>query len=81
MTTLNEIDEAWIPVRFVRVEVRCDFCKHRIPVGSPGRKTGTRGTRCWWNKVRRVYECLDCRTDGFRAEEARHDHDRARGWA
>jgi hypothetical protein len=65
------IDAAWVPVRYVKNEVRCDFCGRRIPKGAPGNSTGTRGTRCWWNMLRRVYECLDCRTEGFRAEEAR----------
>lgn len=65
------IDASWIPVRYVRVEVRCAFCGGRIPPGKPGTRTGERGTRAWWNKLTSQYECLGCRTDAFRAEDAR----------
>ena len=67
--------EQWTPVRFVHEAQRCDFCWERIPKGSPGHKSGTRGTKAFYNAVRRVWECLACREEGFRAEAAREQLD------
>lgn len=76
--------EYWTPVRYMQHDAVCDFCRFKIPRGSPGRSRGTRGTRCWWNAFRKVYECLDCRTEAVRADIARHaqrDAKRAQGAA
>jgi hypothetical protein len=62
--------ERWSPVRFVPRGVTCGFCRVDIPAGSPGRTRGTRGTRAYYNAHRRIYECIGCRTEGIRAEEA-----------
>ena len=66
--------EQWTPVRYVRRPQTCAFCWCVIPAGSPGSSTGTRGTRAWVND-RGEWECLGCRSDGFRAEEARAKRD------
>jgi hypothetical protein len=69
----------WVAVRYVAQSQRCDFCWQRIPKGSPGNRTGERGTKAWYNAKRRVWECMGCRTEGFRAEEAREAMDRQGG--
>jgi hypothetical protein len=69
--------ERWIPVRYVNYSQRCRFCWCDIPRGSPGSTTGTRGTRAWKSLDTGEWECLSCRTEGFRAEEAREASDRA----
>jgi len=63
--------ERWTPVRHVPAGVACDFCRNGIPAGSPGRRAGERGTRAWYNAHRRVYECIGCRSEAFRADAAR----------
>lgn len=63
--------EQWTPVRHVPHGVTCDFCWYEIPAGSPGRRKGERGTRAWYNAHRRVWECLGCRSEAFRADFAR----------
>lgn len=76
--------EQWTPVRYMAHDAACDFCRFTIFKGSPGRSAGTRGTRCWWNSYRRVYECLGCRTEAMRADTAREmaaDAQRQRGAA
>jgi hypothetical protein len=69
----------WIPLRTVQRELRCAFCRGRIPKGRPGTRTGERGTKAWLEKETGRIECLGCRTEGFRAEEARAEIDRAKG--
>jgi len=71
--------ERWTPVRFVANAQRCDFCGCDIPRAKPGNTVGTRGTKAWWNPDRKVWECLGCRTEGFRAEEERAKLDQERG--
>jgi hypothetical protein len=67
--------EVWIPIRFVREEVRCWFCHARIPKASPGSTTGTRGTKAWWDKATNRWECLPCHDEGTRAQIARDELD------
>lgn len=61
-------DEQWTPVRYVREPQRCDFCWQTIRAGSPGTRTGERGTKAYYNATRRVWECLECRTEGTRVQ-------------
>ncbi len=63
--------EQWVPVRTLRNDTDCSFCGFLILKGSPGRSAGTRGTLCWFNPERRQYECLGCRSEAMRAEDAR----------
>jgi hypothetical protein len=70
--------EQWTPVRYVRFPQRCDFCWETIPRCKPGNSTGTRGTKAYFNAVRRVWECIACRQEGFRAEAERERMDEAR---
>jgi hypothetical protein len=63
--------ETWVPIRTVYAWTYCWFCGTLIAKAKPGSTTGTRGTKAWWCKERDVLECLDCRSEGMRAEEAR----------
>lgn len=63
----------WMPVRFVPDGVTCDFCRFVIPRSFPGRRTGERGTKAYFNSLMRVYECIGCRQDELRAQSARLD--------
>lgn len=63
----------WTPVRYLAHDAVCGFCRVMIFKGSPGRTTGTRGTRCWWNAYWREYECLGCRSEAMRADTAWQD--------
>jgi hypothetical protein len=76
LTQRDKIDAAWIPVRFVREDRKCSFCGARIPKGAPGASKGTRGTKAWWNKVSNRWECMGCRSEGFRAEDERRTMER-----
>jgi hypothetical protein len=69
--TPREVSAAWVPVRYVQHAQKCCFCQNRIPKGSPGATKGTRGTKAWWNRITGAWECVPCRTEGFRAEAAR----------
>lgn len=51
----------WMPVRFVSHEQECDLCWAIIPKASPGRSTGTRGTKAWYNAAFGIWECIKCR--------------------
>lgn len=74
----------WVPARMDpnrydnRRRFSCDFCWEEIPRDKPGSSRGTRGTKAWYNPARRVYECLGCRSEGFRAEEVRERMDAER---
>ena len=70
--------ERWIPARTISQRQRCDFCGCDIPRAKPGNTTGSRGTKAWFNPDRRVWECCDCRSEGFRAEAEREKLDEAR---
>jgi len=61
----------WVPVRYVERAQICQFCQRRIPKGSPGNSKGTRGTKAWFNRRTKAWECLPCRTEGFQVEAAR----------
>ena len=63
--------EVWTPVRYVQRQEVCDFCWNFIPPGSPGRSTGSRGTRAWYNPALDIWECLACRSEAMRADMAR----------
>lgn len=66
----------WTPVRFVPGEVPCSFCLRKIPRGAPGSSKGTRGTKAYWCNSRKVWECIECRAEGVRAELAQDELDR-----
>ena len=51
----------WMPVRFVRLQQVCNFCQAFIPRASPGRSTGTRGTKAYYCPALGVWECIPCR--------------------
>lgn len=57
----------WIPIRFLPRGAMCDFCQCRIPQRRPGQI----GTVAWYSPTIRAYECLACRSEGFRAELVR----------
>lgn len=61
----------WIAVRYVEKAVDCSFCGYTIPRGKPGTRTGERGTKAYFNKVTREWECLGCRNEAVRAALAR----------
>lgn len=63
--------ERWNPVRWIKRTQRCDFCWDMILRGVPGNRPGDSGTKAWYNPDRNVWECLGCRTEGFRAEGVR----------
>lgn len=70
----------WTPVRYVQFEQRCSFCRGRVPKGSPGTRTGERGTKAYFRKLadgRGEWECMECREEGARAERARDAIDSA----
>ena len=69
--------ENWTPIRYVTAAVNCDFCGVLIPRCKPGTTKGTRGTKAWRSNVRGVWECLCCRSEGFRAESERDKIDDA----
>lgn len=62
-----DVERAWTPVRYVREAQTCAFCWGPIPAGSPGSRTGTRGTRAWYNAVWQVWECIPCRDEATRS--------------
>jgi hypothetical protein len=67
---LRDPEPYWIPARFVHAPQVCDFCGLTIPVGSPGSRTGERGTRAYFNSLLKVWECMDCRQEALRAHAA-----------
>ncbi len=67
--------EKWIPVRYLQHDVECDFCRFPVMAKTPGRTKGSRGTVVWWNPHRRVYECMECRSEGMRAEAVRDEEE------
>lgn len=79
MTTVYGVPQAtgyvdqWRPVRFVREPQQCYLCWVRIPKASPGAKSGTRGTKAFYEPNLRLWECLGCREEQGRAELARMD--------
>lgn len=60
----------WTPVRYVRTDVVCSFCRFTIRAGSPVARVGERGTRAYYHAGLREWECLGCRGDAMRAESA-----------
>lgn len=63
--------EEWVPVRHVAKPQTCRFCRGHISAGKPGTTTGSRGTKAWWSKTTNTWECLTCRSEGFRVEGVR----------
>jgi hypothetical protein len=61
----------WTPARYVHAHQRCWFCGAHIPRATPGRTTGTRGTKAFFNTAFRLWECCDCRAEATRADLAR----------
>lgn len=61
----------WTPARYIDKSQKCDFCWNAIVRCKPGNTTGTRGTKAWYNAALGIWECLACRSEGMRAEEAR----------
>jgi hypothetical protein len=62
--------ETWTPVRYVHEDTFCWFCAREIPRAKPGATKGTRGTKAWFCPERRVLECIPCRSEAMRADEA-----------
>ena len=62
----------WTPVRTVRADVECSFCNNLILRTAPGRRTGERGTKAFYNAVLREWECIPCRIEAGRANEERN---------
>lgn len=65
------VSAAWVPVRFIQRPQRCAFCQCTIRRGSPGSSKGTRGTKAWRNGITGEWECIPCRTEGFKVEAVR----------
>ena len=63
----------WMPVRTVSYAQACHFCGAGIPRDRPGAKTGTRGTKAFYNRALNLWECMACREEATRAELARHE--------
>ena len=61
----------WMPVRFIHADQECSFCHHTILRAAPGTKTGTRGTKAYYNAMLKEWECVECRQEALRAESAR----------
>jgi len=61
----------WTPVRYVRFPQVCDFCWELIPRSSPGRTTGSRGTKAFFNAALNIWECIPCREEATRADLTR----------
>lgn len=57
----------WMPVRFVRTAQECSFCGFTIPAASPGATTGTRGTKAFYNRLTKEWECIPCRREANEA--------------
>jgi hypothetical protein len=68
---LEEIEGAWVPARHVQQAQKCATCRVVIPKGAPGTSTGSRGTKAWYNRLSREWECIACRSEGMRADDAR----------
>lgn len=61
----------WQPIRFVQTGVPCSFCGYAIAKGKPGTRTGERGTKAYFNRLTREFECIGCREEAGRANLAR----------
>jgi hypothetical protein len=49
------------------------MCGGRIPRSKPGTSTGTRGTKAYFSPEARAWECIECRSEGVRAEIAQQE--------
>jgi hypothetical protein len=61
----------WTPVRTISYAQVCHFCRAPIARDRPGAKTGTRGTKAFFNRALNLWECMPCREEATRAELAR----------
>lgn len=71
----------WIPARYVHADVPCSFCGFTIFACAPGNKTGTRGTKAYFNSMLNWWECIPCRQEALRAHGAQLELDNAAGRA
>jgi hypothetical protein len=67
-----------MPIRYVHDDVLCAFCGFLILRTAPGRRNGERGTKAYFNRLTREFECIGCRQEGIRAEGVRHEIDMAK---
>ena len=63
----------WTPARYIAHDTRCHLCGADIARTKPGATTGTRGTKAFFNATLGLFECMDCRLEGTRAELAGHE--------
>jgi hypothetical protein len=69
---LHDPEPYWMPIRYVHDDVLCAFCGFLILRTAPGRRTGERGTKAFYNAVLREWECIPCRIEAGRANEERN---------
>lgn len=74
---IHDPEPHWTPIRYVHQDVDCSFCGFTIHRTSPGSRTGERGTKAYFNRQLREFECIGCRQDALRADRARLDHEQA----
>lgn len=55
---LNRIE--WLPTRFVHNPQKCQECGRTVPRSAPGSKSGTRGTKAYFEKGVGLWLCLEC---------------------
>lgn len=65
---LHDPEPYWMPIRYVHEDVLCAFCGNLILRTAPGRRTGERGTKAYFNRLTREFECIGCRQEGIRVE-------------
>lgn len=68
---LRDPEPFWVPARYVHADQECSFCHLTIHRAAPGTKSGTRGTKAYYNNLLHEWECIACRQEALRAESAR----------
>ena len=63
----DDPEKHWTPVRFVPAPIPCSFCGFTIPAGKPGNTRGMRGTKAFYNRLTKEWECTACRLEGMDA--------------